>query len=153
MKVRQAAIADADAISAIFRALWALGKRKRPCDPAFVRAHYLTHAHLIQCFVAEEAGSLLGMQALKRAWIGNEYDVAPGWGIIGTHVSPDAARCGVGSALFAETLEAAQRAGLTRIDATISLTSEEGLGFYDAMGFQTYKSDETSESKILKLSD
>lgn len=70
---------------------------------------------------------------------GNRYDVPEGWGIIGTHVSPRGHRQGVGSALFASSRAAAERSGLTYIDAYIGAGNVSGLRYYDAMGFRTYR--------------
>ncbi len=53
---------------------------------------------------------------------GNPYEVEPGWGVIGTHVSPPAARRGVGTALFA----ASRR---------------------EAMGFRTYRTSARATGK------
>lgn len=66
---------------------------------------------------------------------------------MGTHVNPDAARRGVGKALFPVTLLAAKAYGLAKIDATIGANNPEGLGYYEAMGFRTYR---TPDGKICK---
>lgn len=148
MKVRQAVMDDALEISLFLEQLAALGKRSLPSDQNFVRTNYIEHPENIQCAVAEgEDGTLLGLQILKRASKDNVYGVDVGWGIIGTHVKPDAARQGVGRALFAATHKAAIAAGLTKIDATISATNSDGISYYDAVGFQTYR---TPEGKVCK---
>ncbi|AEV37900.1 GCN5-related N-acetyltransferase [Pseudovibrio sp. FO-BEG1] len=153
MKVREAVLADAAEVSGFLQELAALGKRSLPSDEEYVRSNYISHADRIRCSVVEdEDGSLLGLQILKRASEGNPYGVTPGWGIIGTHVRPSAARRGVGRVLFASTLEAAQGAGLGKIDATIGASNPEGLGYYEAIGFRTYKTSETSISKCLEVS-
>lgn len=84
---------------------------------------------------------------MKRAAAGNPWGVRPGWGIVGTHIRPDAARRGVGRALFGQTLDAARAAGLRHIDATIAADNAEGLAYYEAMGFRTYR---TPEGRICK---
>ncbi|SFK73977.1 Ribosomal protein S18 acetylase RimI [Pseudovibrio ascidiaceicola] len=152
MKVREAVLADAQEISGFLQELATLGKRSLPSDEAYVRAHYIAHADNIRCSVVEDVdGALLGLQILKRASQDNAYGVTPGWGIIGTHVQPSAGRRGVGRALFAATLEAARKAGLEKIDATIGASNPEGLGYYEAIGFRTYKTNESSVSKCLEL--
>lgn len=95
---------------------------------------------------AEQDGRVIGFQSLKRAWPDNPYDVAEGWGIIGTHIHPDAGRGGLGRKLFAESLAAAKAAGLQHIDATIGADNatigadnEAGLAYYAAMGFVPYR--------------
>ncbi|KZL21892.1 Acetyltransferase (GNAT) family protein [Pseudovibrio axinellae] len=152
MKVRNAVLADAAQISGFLQELAALGKRSRPSDEGFVCSNYIEHEDNIQCAVVEDAdGSLLGLQVLKKACEHNAYDVTPGWGIIGTHVRASAGRRGVGRALFASTLVAAKRAGLQKIDATIGASNPEGLGYYEAVGFRSYKTTETSVSKCFEL--
>jgi ribosomal protein S18 acetylase RimI-like enzyme len=148
MKVRSAVLEDALEISAFLTALTSLGKRNMPSDPDFVRAHYIAHSDKILCSVAQDDdGTLLGLQILKIASDGNAYGVEAGWGIIGTHVNPNAARRGVGKALFAATQMAALNAGLEWIDATISTVNAEGLGYYNAIGFRRYK---TTDNKVCK---
>jgi GNAT superfamily N-acetyltransferase len=148
MIVRDAVMGDALEISGFLEKLASIGKRNIPSDVGYVRTHYIGHADKIQCAVAEdEDGTLLGLQILKMASEGNAYGVDVGWGIIGTHVRPSAARRGVGKALFAATRKAAVDAGLSRIDATIGATNLEGISYYDAIGFETYK---TLDTRICK---
>lgn len=148
MKVRDAVLEDAAEISALLEELKALGKRTRPHDEAFVRDHYINGPDGIRCSVAEDdSGEILGIQILSHATETNPWGVTPGWGIIGTHVKASAARRGVGRALFAATHEAAVEAGLTKIDATIGADNADGLAYYEAIGFRTYR---TPEGKICK---
>ncbi|MDW3184055.1 GNAT family N-acetyltransferase [Roseobacter sp.] len=140
MRLRDGTLADVPEISAFLVELTALGKRTRPDDEAFVRSNYIENAAKVSCTVAEDdAGHVLGFQVLTVAAAGNEWGTDPGWGIIGTHVRPNAARTGVGHALFTATREAAQKAGLQKIEATIGAKSAEALGYYEAMGFRTYR--------------
>ncbi|MEP5729832.1 MAG: GNAT family N-acetyltransferase [Sulfitobacter sp.] len=140
MKIRQATIDDIPEICTFLMELTAIGKRRLPSDAAYVRSHYIEHPDAIQCAVAQvENGDLLGLQILKHASEGNPYGVTTGWGIIGTHVRPSAARRGIGKALFAATLTAAKAADLKKIDATIGSDNQEGLAYYDAIGFRSYK--------------
>ncbi len=148
MRVRQAVMDDASEISVFLGQLASLGKRKSPSDPDFVRTHYIAHSDNIQCVVAEDAdGTILGLQVLKVAAEGNSYGVTVGWGIIGTHVKLDAARRGVGKTLFVATRKAAKHAGIKKIDATIAATNSDGLCYYDAVGFHTYR---TPEGRVCK---
>ena len=131
----------------------ALGKRRLPADDAFVRDVYISHIDNIACSVVEdEDGTLLGVQVLKLATEGNPYEVAPGWGIIGTHVSPNAARLGVGRKLFVATFAAAEAAGLKKIEATIGAKSPDALSYYEAMGFQTFDNDDARVRKCFEVS-
>lgn len=140
MNIRSAVSADAEGISAVLRQLVAAKKRTRPSDVDFARTHYVEDPRRIDCFVAEdEDGQILGLQCLKLALEDNEYGAPAGWGIIGTHVSPNAARRGVGKQLFAATQEAAQRARLQAIEAYIGADNLEGQAYYEAMGFRTYR--------------
>lgn len=87
----------------------------------------------------DEQDNPIGFQSLIRAWQENPYGVPKGWGIIGTHISPRAHRKGVGTALFSATKIAAEKAGLSKIDAYIRSDNAGALRYYEAMGFQTYR--------------
>ena len=150
MIIRDVTLGDVDQISAFLKELTALGKRTRPDDTAFVRDYYVQGPDNICCTVADDDGEVLGFQSLLNAKVGNQWGVARGGGIIGTHIRPSAARRGVGRALFETTHSAARAAGLPSIDATISATNPEGLGYYEAMGFQTYR---TPEGAVCKRFD
>lgn len=121
--------------NAIYRA----GLRASPVDAALVGERYLDEEHQVACTVAEQEGRVVGFQSLKRAWPGNPYDVAEGWGIIGTHIHPDAGRSGLGRRLFAMSLAAARAAGLRHIDASIGVDNSSALAYYSAMGFTPYR--------------
>lgn len=153
MRIREAVSADAEALSQVLEELRAAGKRKKAGDPAFVQSHYIAGPGQVRCSVAEDAdGTLLGLQSLKRAWAGNPYDTPVGWGIIGTHIRPSAARRGVGRALFAASQEAARQAGLRQIEAAIGDANAEGLAYYAAMGFETYAQEPGLVRKCFTLS-
>lgn len=154
MQIRVATPRDAEAVSAMLREIAAAGKRTRPCDPAFVLATYIENPNGILCLLAlDEDGTVLGLQSLSRATAGNAWGTEPGWGIIGTHVGPRAARRGVGKALFVRTLEAAKAAGLPAIDASIAADNAEGLGYYEAMGFRARQESEGRINKAFRLRD
>ena len=140
MRIRAAEPADAEGISAVLQALVTAKKRTKRSDPAFAREHYIEDPGRIQCFVAEdEGGDILGFQSMKLAEAGNPYGAPVGWGVIGTHVSPRAARRGVGARLFAATVLVARDAGLPAIEAYIGAENAEGQAYYEAMGFRTYR--------------
>jgi ribosomal protein S18 acetylase RimI-like enzyme len=140
MKTRPAMSDDAEGMAAVQNEIFAAGLRKTPTDKATIMAAYIDPEDRIQCVVAEDDdGRILGFQSLRLAKVGNPWDVAEGWGIIGTHVSPLAARRGVGSALFRDTLRAAREFGLRNIDASIGADNMLGQAYYEAMGFQTYR--------------
>ncbi|WP_217356277.1 GNAT family N-acetyltransferase [Ruegeria arenilitoris] len=148
---RKAVLDDAEGLSEVLQELTAAGKRSRPSNADFVRTNYIADPCGIQCTVAVLDGRLLGLQSLKRAIKGNAYDVPEGWGIIGTHIRPTAARLGIGRAMFQESLSAARAAGIKYIDATIGAENAEGLGYYQAMGFVDYRQSAGSVSKKYTL--
>lgn len=139
MIIRKTTLEDVAQISGFLQELTALGKRTRPDDEAYVRDYYVNSPSGILCSVADEDGAILGLQSLSRAAVGDEWNLPAGWGVIGTHIKPSAARRGVGRKLFAASLEAARGAGLTHIEASIGADNAEGLAYYEAMGFRTYK--------------
>ena len=140
ISIRPATRADTDGISRVLQELAAAGKRTRPSDPEFTRTQYIENPHRIQCFVAvDQHGEILGFQSLGTAVEGNVYDAPVGWALIGTHISPRAARRGVGARLFAATLDVARQAGVPAIEAYIGATNQEGQAYYEAMGFRTYR--------------
>jgi GNAT superfamily N-acetyltransferase len=140
MHLREATVADAEAMSDVLEELVAAGMRNNTGDANYVRSHYLEHPHRLQCLLAIDAqNKLLGFQSLKFAHEANPYATPVGWGIIGTHVRPSAARTGVGSRLFAGTLAAAHSAELPAIEAYIGAENSAAIAYYDAMGFRTYR--------------
>ncbi len=142
MIYRDATLSDVAQMSAFLKELTTAGKRTSPDDEDFVQKYYIEDPAKIRCTVAEENDQILGFQSLKQAVSGNAWGVEPGWGIIGTHIRPSAARRGLGRALFAKSQAAAAEFGLTKIDATIAATNPEALAYYEAMGFKTYRTPE-----------
>jgi ribosomal protein S18 acetylase RimI-like enzyme len=150
--IREAILADADAMSDVLQELIAAGKRTRAADADFVLSHYLGHPHRLCCFVAvEDGGRTLGFQSLKRAHEGNPYGTPIGCGIIGTHVRPSAARTGVGSRLFEAILEGARKAGLPAIEAYIGEENSAALAYYEALGFRTCRRSNGAICKALQI--
>lgn len=137
--IRPAVPGDAEDMADVQNAIYRAGLRSAPVDVDLVRERYLDEDHRVACTVAERDGRVVGFQSLKRAWPGNPYDVPEGWGIIGTHIHPDAGRSGIGRRLFAESLAAAQAAGLAHVDATIGADNAPALAYYAAMGFVPYR--------------
>ncbi|MGC5627789.1 N-acetyltransferase family protein [Georgenia sp. Z1344] len=137
--IRPARPSDAEDMTEVQNAIHRAGLRESPVDVASVRERYLELEHVVACTVAERDGLVVGFQSLTRAWPGNPYDVTVGWGIIGTHIHPDAARSGLGRRLFVTTLAAARATGLRHIDATIGADNPPALSYYAAMGFTPYR--------------
>jgi GNAT superfamily N-acetyltransferase len=123
----------------------------RPYSPEHVRAYYISPEDGIKCSVALKDDKVVGFQALLLATEGNAYEVTPGWGIIGTYVDGSEAGQGIGRKLFASSLDAARKIGLPAIDATIGDWNDEGLGYYGAMGFETYRTPAGAVSKKFTL--
>ncbi len=150
--IRSAVPADADGIAEVLEALRQAGRRKTAGDAAFVRETYIENSNRIACSVAvDAAGRLLGFQSLQIAPEGNSYGAPVGWGVIGTHLHPDASGQGIGRALFAVTRAAAEDARLPAIDAQIGADNAQGLGYYSAMGFVDYRETPTAVGKKLVL--
>ena len=139
IEIRPARPTDAEDMAEVQNAIYRAGLRASPVDVALIRERYLSLEHRVACTVAERDGRVVGFQSLKRAWPDNPYDVTEGWGIIGTHIRPDAGRSGLGRRLFAISLAAAKSAGLRHIDATIGIDNAPGLAYYSAMGFTPYR--------------
>jgi ribosomal protein S18 acetylase RimI-like enzyme len=152
VKIREAAASDAEAMSQVLEELVAAGKRTKAADADFALSHYIRHPHRLHCFVAvAEANQLLGFQSLKLAHEGNPYDTPVGWGIIGTHIRPSAARMGVGRALFGATLASAGEAGLPAIEAYIGERNDAALAYYESLGFRTYRRSDGIVCKLYRL--
>lgn len=96
---------------------------------------FLDGEFVISSLAAEVDGVPVGFQTLSR------YGELPaGWGDIGTFVRQPGGR-GVGTALFAATLQAAKARGLVAITATIRADNVGGLAFYSRCGFVDYQRD------------
>jgi len=137
--IRPARSTDAEDMTEVQNAIYRAGLRASPVDVALIRERYLDAEYGVACTVAEQGGRVVGFQSLTRAWPGNPYDVTEGWGIIGTHIRPDAGRSGLGRRLFATSVAAARAAGLRHIDATIGVDNSPALAYYSAMGFTPYR--------------
>ena len=136
--IRQAVDADAEDMVEVQNAIYRAGLRPGPVDTATVRERYLEMSYRIACTVAEKDGRVIAFQSLRWAWPDNPYGLAADWGIIGTHVHPEAGRSGLGRRLCEESLTAAKAVGITRIDASIGADNEAALSYYAAMGFPPY---------------
>lgn len=140
MIIQPAQPIHAAGIAGVLHDLVKAGKRSKRDDLDFALQHYVAHPDKIECHVAEDdQGTVLGFQSIKLAKLGNQYGAPAGWALIGTHIRPASARCGIGRALFASTLKAAQRAGVPAIEAFIGSKNLEGQAYYDALGFADYR--------------
>jgi L-amino acid N-acyltransferase YncA len=141
--VRPALAGDAQAMCDVINPIIAAGgttAHRHPFDAERMRAHYIAPPRAISCLVALEAGAVLGFQALEWSdpdWPG-EAPLPADWAVVASFVARGAQGRGVGKALFAATLAAARKAGVTAIDATIRPENAGGLAYYAAMGFRDY---------------
>jgi len=53
--------------------------------------------------------------------------------------------------LFSSSIEAAEQAGLEKIDAYIGADNPSGLRYYEAMGFRTYREPDGIIQKVLRV--
>jgi len=139
MIVRAATPADAPAMAALMNAIIAIGgttAHQHPRIEAAVRRDYIDGPEALCCVVAEDAGRVIGFQAVGRHGL-----LPPGWGDIGTFVTPGLQARGTGAALFAATSAAARQLGLTTFNATIRADNVPGLAYYARIGFVDYASD------------
>jgi ribosomal protein S18 acetylase RimI-like enzyme len=151
-EIRDAPPADADEMSRVLNEIFQAKGREQPSEPSFVLERYIGHPNRIKCSVAlDEQVRISGFQSLQKVGAGNPYGVLEGWGIIGTHISPNAARRGVGAALFEISRQAAETAGLPMIDATIGDNNEAALAYYSAMGFRTYRESDGCICKAFRV--
>lgn len=126
-------------MSGVLREIVVASGRTRDTRPATVIATYIDHPASLKCTVAVgPSGDIQGFQSILRAGPEGLYGVEPGWGVIGTHISPRAARRGLGAMLFNVSRAAAAEAGLAFIDATVRTDNAAGLAFYSALGFRPY---------------
>ncbi|BDG72440.1 GNAT family N-acetyltransferase [Roseomonas fluvialis] len=140
--IRPATAADAPGMSRVLRDIVAWNGRARETGPEHVLATYVRHPSGLLCSVACEAdGAVLGFQSMLSAAADNAYGTPEGWGIIGTHIAPGAHGRGIGRALFAASLDAAQQASLTRIEALIAADNNGAQAFYESLGFRTRVAD------------
>ena len=152
MKIRDATPADAQAMSDVLEEIFEAGKRSSGGNVAMVMARYIEDPDRVRCTLLEDDHArILGFQSLKVVREGNIYNAPAGWGVIGTHIRPSAARQGIGRRLFAITREAAVAAGLEHIEAQIGSDNEEGLAFYEALGFVTYRHDGQNICKAFEV--
>ncbi|NLS05551.1 GNAT family N-acetyltransferase [Rhizobium sp. P32RR-XVIII] len=88
----------------------------------------------LTCHVAQAGASIAGFQFLSL------YENLPeGWADIGTFSRMSPKIRGVGTALFAATLSAAEELSIEFINATIRADNTGGLAYYEKMGFRTYR--------------
>jgi L-amino acid N-acyltransferase YncA len=138
LQVRPVRREDAAELAELLNAIIARGGTtalQEPFTPEALDRTYLTGPEVLGCFVAVDpaTGRLEGFQTLGR-YAGLPEDV----GDIGTFARVDGTQRGVGTALFAATVEHALRLGLSAINATIRADNAGGLAFYGRLGFRDH---------------
>lgn len=110
--------------------------REVPLSESDFTAEYLMDPDVTYCHTAVLEGRAVGFQS-----VGLHPALPAGWGDIGTFVDPDLQRSGAGQALFAATVAAVRKAGLTTINATIRADNVPGLAYYAHIGFRDYRAE------------
>ena len=140
LTVRKTRPEDDEALAAILNRIIEIGGTtayQTPRAPETFRIDVLERYGLISCVVAEVDGTVAGFQYLS--W---HTERPEGWADIATFARPEPKVRGVGRALMTVTLDAARATGVRTVNATIRADNDQGLGFYEAMGFETYRVDE-----------
>ena len=135
MLIRAAQVEDAAAMAALLNRIIKIGGTTAHEDPKSdeaVRSHYIDGSDCITAVVAVIDYRIVGWQAVGW-WNGDPH--------IGTFVDPDIHAKGIGTALFAMTLDLARQAGLTEIHASIRADNVPGLAYYARIGFKDVSSD------------
>jgi ribosomal protein S18 acetylase RimI-like enzyme len=133
---RRAAVEDAAPLAALLTAIIAEGGRTAITGPVTAqsfRSWFLVGPHHVSCFVAQRPQKgLVGFQIVERF----HEDLPPGVADIGTFVSDDGRRSGVGRALMAASVAfAAARDELHTLRAVIRARNIEAIRFYRSQGF------------------
>lgn len=129
MLIRKAVAVDAPMMAELLNQIIALGgttAHQHPKSGEEVRENYVNGPDCITCMVTFDADNLIGWQAIGW-WRGEAH--------IGTFVIPNRQERGVGSLMFAKTLELARQAGLREIHAAIRADNAPGLAYYARIGF------------------
>ena len=129
MIIRAATPNDAPAMADLLNRIIAIGgttahQTAKSADT--ILTDYITGPDTITCVVADDAGQILGWQAV--GWYQGDAH-------IGTFVAPDIQARGIGGQMFAQTRAACLAAGLTDIHAAIRADNIPGLAYYARLGF------------------
>jgi L-amino acid N-acyltransferase YncA len=135
MLIRPAGPQDAAGMADVLNAVIAIGgttAHEVPKSEADVRADYVTGPEVLTAVVAEEAGRIIGWQAV--GWWQDEPH-------IGTFVAPGIQAKGVGQGLFRQTCDLLRRHGTNHIIAHIRADNAPGLAYYARIGFRDIGTD------------
>ena len=136
LTVRPAEVTDAAQMAALLNEIIAVGGTTAITTPLGVQdmARWMSaDAGRAAWHVAEDEGEVLGFQ-----WIAPHETLPPEAADIATFAKVGQVKCGVGSALFEATQEAARKLEYTWINANIRTDNTGGVRYYDSRGFRTY---------------
>lgn len=136
---RQAALADALSLAAILNRIIEIGgttAHETPFTEDDFVEHFITGRGALSCFLAQGERGMIGFQVL-----GLRPDLPANSADIGTFISPDLQRTGVGAALFEATLVVAKGRNILAINATIRADNVPRLAYYARRGFVPYGQD------------
>jgi L-amino acid N-acyltransferase YncA len=135
--VRAAQPEDAEQMSELLNEIIAVGGTTAfldPVSPEVIRSWMARDADVSSWQVAvDEAGRVLGYQAAEVA-----ARLPEDTRNMSSFVRVDAVGLGVGSKLFAATLEGMRGLGYTWLNASIRSDNDSGLKYYSKMGFEDY---------------
>lgn len=135
MIIRPATAQDAAAMADLLNRIIAIGgttAHETAKSPQTIRHDYIDGPHTCTCVVAEDAGRILGFQAV---------DTYHGEAHIGTFVDVGTQAKGIGAQMFARTRQLCTEAGLAAIFATIRADNVPGLAYYARLGFTDIRSE------------
>lgn len=134
--IRKATVDDAEELSELINEIIEAGGTTALEDlfsPELLADWFIAGEFPLACHVAQVEFGLAGFQFLS-----SYGDLPKGWADIGTFARLNPKIPGVGTALFATTLSAAEERNIKVIRATIRADNTGGLAYYEKMGFRTY---------------
>lgn len=152
IEVRPALPEDADGVAELLNRIIAIGGTtayRQNFDGAKILSEFMPARLGLCCHVAIDDQKICGFQALLWCdpdWPG-DHKLPSDWAVIATYVDPDIHGKGIGRALFDCTCEAAGKAGVSYIDATIRKENTGGIAYYSRMGFVDYRDSDEAISK------
>ena len=136
MTIRVAAVADADAIAAIYAPYvleTAISFEEAPPSAAEMAARMAKVLPTHPFLVLEDGGRILGY---AYAGAHNERAAYRWAANVSVYVAAEAHRRGLGRALYADLFGILRRQGFHSLYAGITLPNEKSVGLHEAMGFE-----------------
>lgn len=134
--IRRAGPLDARPMAELLNEIIAIGGTTAITEPATTDSFrtYMEESRRSAWHLAEDAGGeVLGFQ-----WINQIESLPPEAASIATFSKVGKTKLGIGSKLFAVTVQAARDLGYTWINADIRADNQGGLTYYQSRGFETY---------------